>query len=79
MQTNKINDMKENYLHVKETVTLQASEDTVIIVCVTINEFTGETQETRLDIPSNIFLQDFTGKFLRTQAKQNYIKHIKSL
>jgi hypothetical protein len=71
--------MKENYLHVKETVSLQASYDTVIVVCITVNEFTGETQETRLDIPSNIFLEDFTGKFLRTQAKQNYIKHIKKL
>lgn len=71
--------MKDNYLHVKETITLQALPDNVVIVCVTVNEFTGETEETRLDIPSDIFLRDFNGKWLREHAKEQYIKHINSL
>jgi len=71
--------MEEKYLHVKETTALQASDDTVIIACITINELTGDTEETTLYIPSDVFLRDFGSKFLRDQAKERYIKYIKNL
>lgn len=79
MQTNKINDMKDNYLHVREVLTLHARPDSVLIVCVTVNELTGETEETTLDILSDVFLRDFNNKWLREKAKEEYIKHIKNL